>query len=65
MALGSYATSQLNVVGERQIPTANMFNFQPKQQVEDKNISSDEARQLFTGKPPEERKMIYEKLKSG
>lgn len=64
MALGSYAASQLNVVGERQTPTTNMFNFQPIQQVEDKNISSDEARQLFTGKPREQRKMIYDKLKS-
>ena len=52
------------MVGERQIPTTNMFSFEPKQQTEDKSISSDEARQLFTGRPSTERKMIYEKLKS-
>lgn len=45
-------------------PKPSMFDFQPKQPTEDKNISSDEAKQLFTGKPPQERKMIYEKLKS-
>ena len=44
-------------------PAPSMFDFQPKQQKEDKTITSDEARQLFTGKPPQERKMIYEKLK--
>lgn len=63
MALGSYASSQLNVLGERS-SSPSMFDFQPKQPTEDKNISSDEAKQLFTGKPPQERKMIYEKLKS-
>lgn len=63
MALGSYASSQLNVTGERP-STPSLFNFQPKQQEEDRTITSAEAKQLFTGKSSQDRKMIYDKLKS-
>ena len=41
-----------------------MFSFAPQQPKEDKNISSEEATQLFSGKPAEQRKQIYDKLKS-
>lgn len=67
MALSGFTLQQYQNqqrAGTQPVQPTSMFNFQPKQQVEDKNISSDEARQLFTGKPREERKMIYEKLKS-
>lgn len=40
-----------------------MFSFSQPQPTEDKTITSDEAKNLFTGKPPEQRKQIYEKLK--
>lgn len=66
MALSGFALQQYQNQQRAGQPTqpTSMFSFEPKQQTEDKNISSDEAKQLFTGKPREEKKMIYDKLKS-